>query len=73
VTTFNRNFDLDTLDIELIESALHDTVRELSAERLEGDEGVQTKERLGRAKDLLGRLHNQKVFYRPSTKPYVGG
>ena len=71
--SFNRNFDLDTTDMELIETALHETVRELSAEHLERDACEQTKERLRQTKDLLGRLHNQKVFYRPQSQTYVSG
>ncbi len=70
---FNRKFDLDTTDMELIEASLHETIRELSTNQLGRAACDKTKERLRRTKDLLGRLHNQKVFYRPTNQPYVGG
>ena len=70
---FNRKFDLDTTDMELIETALHERVRELSAEQLQRVACEKTAERLRQTKDLLGRLHNQKVFYRPQSQTYVGG
>ena len=60
---YNRNFDLDLKDMELIETAL----RKAAAE---GEEtGVCPRE----ANDLLGKLHNQKVFYRPKSGVYVSG
>ena len=70
---FNTKFDLDRNDVELIETALHDTIRELSIEQLGRASCDQTVERIKETKEQLGRLHNQKVFYRPSNKLYVGG
>ena len=70
---FNTKFDLDRNDVELIETALHDTIRELSIEQLGRASCDQTVERIKETKELLGRLHNQKVVYRPSHKLNVGG
>lgn len=62
----NRKIDLSVEDMDLIESAL----RARKAERSSDDH------RCGEARkihDLLGRLHNQKVFFRPKRQTYIGG
>lgn len=73
---YNRSFDLTLSDIELIEAALNVVKRELSLGRensiallpdTQGGDPVRDID------DLLGRLHNQKIFYRPSDTPYVSG
>ncbi|MFK7874686.1 MAG: hypothetical protein AB8B71_02745 [Paracoccaceae bacterium] len=74
MTRPNTKFELSVDDLEIIETALRS--RKISlAERL-----VETKLKDDEAKDslsvihdLLGRLHNQKEFYRPKTGAYVGG
>lgn len=56
----NEQFELTVSDIDLIENALR------------GYHQTHPK----RAKDiqeLLGKLHNQKIWYRPKSKNYVGG
>ena len=55
----NTKFDLTPEDMDLIEDAL----RKAKAE----DQTVARK-----VHELLGRLHNQKVFYRPNST-YVSG
>lgn len=55
----NTKFDLSPEDMELIETALQRSQTE--------DQTLSRK-----VHDLLGRLHNQKVFYRPNG-PYVSG
>jgi hypothetical protein len=72
---YNRNIQLDPSDMDLIESALLDRVRMLSEARLGQVNGAaeQTDVQLRAAKALLGRLHNQKVFYRPRAGVYIGG
>lgn len=62
----NRNIDLSVEDMDLIENAL----RSRKAMRSADD---RTREEARRIHDLLGRLHNQKVFYRPEAKTYIGG
>lgn len=58
---YNKNFELDLDDMELIERAL----RTLPSTC----EQTDPKD----VNELLGRLHNQKVFYRPKNATYVGG
>lgn len=60
--TFNRKFDLDPQDIDLIETALRQAA------------GTQPDQAKGREiQELLGKIHNQKIFYRPVNKTYVSG
>lgn len=71
---YNSNFELSVTDMELIESALLKTKAELSVtpDRVADGLGEQD-ETLRQIHDLLGRLHNQKVFYRPRRGAYIGG
>ena len=62
----NRNIELTVEDMDLIEQAL----RARKAERTHEDHSCSEARQIH---ELLGRLHNQKVFYRPSDAPYVGG
>lgn len=73
---YNRKFDLTLNDIDLIEAALQVVKRDLSL----GREGARAllpetvkKDPMRDIDDLMGRLHNQKIFYRPSGTPYVSG
>jgi hypothetical protein len=78
---FNRSFTLTIADVDLIEEALRARARELSrtlhalSEQVPAD--LQSigviKEDIRAGQELLGRLHNQKIFYRPSKDVYVGG
>ncbi|MEP5729130.1 MAG: hypothetical protein ABJL67_07120 [Sulfitobacter sp.] len=79
--TFNRNFQLTINDVELIEEALRARGRELCRMRralsdedpadIESIRVIEDDQRIG--EELLGRLHGQKVFYRPKTSVYVSG
>ena len=71
----NRTFELTINDIDLIEAALHTVKRDLSLERIENPELPASAEAdpIRQIHDLLGRLHNQKVFFRPKAHPYVSG
>lgn len=71
MTAYNRKFELDLADIDMIEAALHGRMSELSKKGLTGEAAARDKAR--EIHDLLGRLHDQKVFYRPKTGAYVGG
>lgn len=73
---YNRNFDLSLADIDMIEAALNVVKRDLSLGRegslallpdMHGDDPMREID------DLLGRIHNQKIFFRPSDAPYVSG
>ncbi len=79
---YNSKFDLNVNDIDLIEASLRDRQRDLSVRRArvagEGAnlDGVGLSEidlELDQTAELLGRIHNQKVFYRPITGAYVSG
>jgi hypothetical protein len=74
MTKFNKTFELSVEDVDLIETALRHTKSELAGQLVEQEnvnQDLDTSMRM--IHDLLGRLHNQKVFYRPRQRPYVGG
>ncbi|WP_299962921.1 hypothetical protein [uncultured Roseobacter sp.] len=78
---FNRTFELSIADVDLIEEALRARGRELCKMRralsdqdpadLPSISVIEQDQR--ETEELLGRLHNQKIFYRPGAKPYVSG
>ncbi|MGJ8604333.1 MAG: hypothetical protein ACSHXH_09430 [Marivita sp.] len=78
---YNTNFELTVDDMELIEDALRTTKRSLNtaviaqdADPLQPCESTRDVDAsMKRINDLLGRLHNQKNFYRPKTGAYVSG
>lgn len=78
---YNRSFDLSINDIDMIEEALRARGRELSGMRLALSEenpahleAIRVIEQDQRAnEELLGRLHDQKIFYRPQSTVYVSG
>ena len=78
---YNSKFELSVEDMELIEGALRQIKADLSARTLAknpqhdrtADSVTGTDETLRQIHDLLGRLHNQKVFYRPRRGAYIGG
>ena len=67
---YNKTFELSVEDLDLIEDALRASknaaINDDLAEKAANDNVRQIHE-------LLGRLHNQKTFYRPAKGPYVGG
>lgn len=79
--TYNRTFELSIRDVDLIEEALRARGRELSKLRLALSEenpahleSIRVIEADQRENELLlGRLHDQKIFYRPAHSAYVGG
>jgi hypothetical protein len=78
---YNKTFELSVEDMDLIEAALRDTKRGLSTDLIDkADDPLRPCEdtrgldaSMKRINDLLGRLHNQKNFYRPKTGAYIGG
>ena len=79
----NTKFELSVRDIDMIEHALRDRQRKVSSYRLElAQIEIKSKEELGKAEladqelheisDLLARLHDQKIWYRPK-KVYISG
>lgn len=71
----NDLFELTVEDIELIESSLRHAYGALSLELPGATDGSKSDRNATqrRIQELLGRLHNQKIFYRPKNKVYVGG
>jgi hypothetical protein len=81
MSTYNRKFELNISDVDLIEEALRARGRELSKMRLalsgenpadmESVRVIEQDQRNG--EELLGRIHGQKIFYRPNADGYVSG
>lgn len=75
----NKNFRLDIDDIELIENALRNELKKLADQNLMYSESIikdelsiqRIEDKMRKIHDLLGKIHNQKIWYRP--KNYVGG
>ncbi len=65
---YNDMFELSIEDMELIEQALRQAMASYSIEANE-----TTEDTIRRMHDLLGKLHDQKIFYRPKTGSYIGG
>ncbi|UZD91642.1 hypothetical protein [Cognatishimia activa] len=74
---FNTSFELNVEDVELIEMALRKTKALMARPDLDetlGEDAIQDRDQtLHQIQDLLGRMHNQKVFYRPKNEVYIGG
>lgn len=70
----NTKFELSVRDMELIETALRSRKMSLSERLIEMKQvDDRLKDDLHTIHELLGRLHNQKEFYRPARGAYVGG
>ncbi|MGB0505493.1 MAG: hypothetical protein ACPGGK_04785 [Pikeienuella sp.] len=65
----NTNFHLSLDDVDLIETALRKKLSSKPAATVRAEDSEKAR----MVHDLLGRLHNQKVFYRPKDEIYVGG
>lgn len=80
----NTSFLLSIEDVEVIEDALRFHKKDLSFKRMKvagnsaapktgGAAVAKLDQSMRDIHELLGNLHNQKVFYRPSNAAYVGG
>ena len=67
----NNNFELSIRDIEVIESALKSKAGRRGLAIAQGDVSVQLHAEMTELQELLGRIHDQKVWYRP--KGFVPG
>ena len=69
----NYNFKLSVKDIKIIEDALRNKVSRRAERMMKGEDveilHTETKE----INDLLGRIHNQKSWYRQQQGVYVSG
>ncbi len=72
---YNDMFELSVEDIDVIEDSLRRALAILSQAVVDETETefLEREESLRRIQDLLGRLHDQKIFYRPKSGVYVGG
>ena len=61
MTTPNTKFEISVEEMEIIEDALRAFVP------------ARTNRKSTKVSKLLGRLHNQKIFFRPKHTPYVSG
>lgn len=61
MTSYNRTFELDIEELDIIEKALFSKMQ-----------SSDKKEEVRFIHELLGKLHNQKKWYRPEAV-YVGG
>lgn len=61
----NIQFDLTVRDIEVIESALRAKAGRRGLAIAQGDASTQLHTEMVEIQELLGRLHNQKVWYNP--------
>jgi hypothetical protein len=68
----NLKFELSVRDIEIIETALQNKISRRAQSLLHVEDEIDRRE-LQEMRELLGRLHNQKNWYRPKKKIYVGG
>ena len=77
MTKYNRQFDLNREELDLIETALRErTANLVDAKRVVANDNepvAHLDDTIRAGEELLGRLHNQKVFYRPKKAVYVGG
>lgn len=80
----NTSFTLDINDINIIENALRQQISKLSERRLTHVQSTIVPEtalesvkeidsKISELNDLLGRIHNQKNWYRPKDKIYISG
>lgn len=79
----NEDFKLSVRDIDIIEHALRDRMHKVSMHRMtligntiKGKEEIESiqlaDQELNELHDLLAKLHDQKIWYRPAGQ-YVGG
>ena len=63
--TPNTNFKLNVRDIEIIESALRAKAGRRGMAIAQGATSTQLHQEMKEIQELLGRIHNQKVWYNP--------
>lgn len=72
--SYNTQFELTVDDMDVIEEALREVNAKLTTQALAANDTEAPKaEKSRRIHDLLGRLHNQKRFFRPKTGAYISG
>ena len=69
----NKKFDLSVRDVEIIEQALRAKAGRRGMAIAQGETSPQLREEMIEIQQLLGRLHDQKVWYKPKNKFVPGG
>jgi len=69
----NNSFDLNIRDIEVIESALRAKAGRRGMAIAQGDVSTQLHDEMTEIQELLGRIHNQKNWYRAKDGSFQGG
>ena len=69
----NNNFELTVRDIEIIESALRAKAGRRGMAIVQGETSPQLKAEMHELQELLGRIHNQKNWYKPKDDSFQGG
>lgn len=71
----NKKFELTVRDIEVIEIALRAKAGRRGLAIAQGETSDKLREEMHEIQELLGRIHEQKVFYAkmPNKQPYVSG
>ncbi len=69
----NQNFELTIRDIEVIESALRAKAGRRGMAIVQGETSPQLKAEMHELQELLGRIHNQKNWYKPKDDRFQGG
>ena len=69
----NTTFNLSIRDIEVIEHALRAKAGRRGLAIAQGEVSEQLREEMREIQELLGRIHDQKVWYSPKGKFVPGG
>lgn len=69
---YTKKFDLGIRDIEIIEQALRAKAGRRGLAIAQGETSDKLKEEMMEIQELLGRIHQQKTWYRPK-EGYISG
>ena len=69
----NLKFELSVKDMKIIETALQNKLSRRAERLMQGEDAEILQTEAREIRELLGRLHNQKNWYRPSKGIYVSG
>ena len=69
----NTSFYLNVRDTEIIEQALRAKAGRRGLAIAQGETSDKLREEMHEIQDLLGRIHEQKTWYRPQKDIYVSG
>ncbi len=71
---YNTNFEMGLKELEIVEDALRFRLNQLSKSSSSNVQAYLTgKKEISEIQSVLGSLHNQKLWYRPTDTPYVSG